>query len=216
MRFQITHDASSECLQVLCGERTALQEEAHHIWFQLLEDIGAHPISQSVKNNSVCIQIEGGSINKIKEIYFNSRFEKFLKNEFGIDWATHNFNVFEIDTLNIQSEYINYKFKIRLLKGDLNEWKSYDAEIKKLVYSDPYFAKNLKIKYKGRIRFVSVDYKSETIQTQGILAVRDFFIKKGFVQENIDTKSSIQMDKNKCQKTLKSMQSILKTAKTSA
>lgn len=212
MRFQITHDASSECLQVLCGERTALQQKAHSIWFKLLTDIDAYPISQSVENNSVCIQIEGGSITKIKEIYFNSRFEKFLKKEFKIDWSNHHFHVFEIDNPNIKSGYINYKFQVRLLEGDLNEWKSYDAEIEKLVYSAPYFAENLEIKYEGNLRFVSVDYESETIQTEAILAVRDFFANKGFDQKYIKTNSSIQMDNKKCQTKLKTLQSILKNA----
>ena len=88
-------------------------------------------------------------------------------------------------------EYINYKFQIRLIRGDLKKWKSFDEEIKKLVTSKPFEAKNLSIEYQGNIRFVSVDYRSETIQTSAVLAVRDFFHQKVFIQENIFTESSL-------------------------
>ncbi len=87
--------------------------------------------------------------------------------------------------------YINYKFKLRLVSGDLEEWKSFDQDIHDLVTADPFYAKNLKIRYAGNIRVVSVDYPSELHQTNAILAVSEFFKNKGMIQEHISYESSI-------------------------
>ena len=103
--------------------------------------------------------------------------------------------------------YINYKFKLRLLSGDLEEWKSFDQEIDDLVSADPFNAKNLKIRYVGNIRVVSVDYLSELHQTNAILAVAEFFKNKEMIQEHISYESSIG---KRCKSAMNEMDVIIK------
>ena len=103
--------------------------------------------------------------------------------------------------------YINYKFKLRLVSGDLGEWKSFDQEIDDLVTVEPFNAKNLKIRYAGNIRVVSVDYPSELHQTNAILAVAEFFKNKGMVQEHISYESSIG---KRCKSAMNEMEVIIK------
>lgn len=104
-------------------------------------------------------------------------------------------------------KYINYKFRLKLISGDLKEWKSCDQEIKNLVTAEPFNAKNLKIRYLGNIRIVSVDYPSELHQTKAILAVAELFRNKGIVQEHISYKSSIG---KRCKSAMNEMDRIIR------
>ena len=106
--------------------------------------------------------------------------------------------------------YINYKFKLRLVSGDLEEWKSFDQEIHDLVTAEPFNAKNLKIRYAGNIRVVSVDYPSELHQTNAILAVAEFFKNKEMIQEHISYESSIG---KRCKSAMNEMDVIIKEHK---
>ena len=106
--------------------------------------------------------------------------------------------------------YINYKFKLRLVSGVLEEWKSFDQEIHDLVTAEPFNAKNLKIRYAGNIRVVSVDYLSELHQTNAILAVAELFKSKGLIQEHISYKSSIGKS---CKSAMNEMDAIIKEHK---
>ena len=103
--------------------------------------------------------------------------------------------------------YINYKFKVRLVSGDLEEWKSFDQEIHDLVTAEPFNAKNLKIRYAGNIRVVSVDYLSELHQTNAILAVAELFKSKELIQEHISYESSIG---KRCKSAMNEMNVIIK------
>jgi len=80
---------------------------------------------------------------------------------------------------------IEFKFKIKLLKGDLEKWKSYDEEVWKVAKL--HGAKDLEVTYKKDIRYVSVKYKSLKDQQNGVIAVKDFFYEKGFTQTNVGT-----------------------------
>ena len=80
---------------------------------------------------------------------------------------------------------IEFKFKIKLLKGDLEKWKSYDEEVWEVAKL--HGAKDLEISYKKDIRYVSVKYKSLKDQQNGVIAVKDFFYEKGFIQTNVGT-----------------------------
>ena len=106
--------------------------------------------------------------------------------------------------------YINYKFKVRLVSGVLEEWKSFDQEIHDLVTADPFNAKNLKIRYAGNIRVVSVDYLSELQQANAILAVAELFKSKGLIQEHISYESSIG---KRCKSAMNEMDVIIKEHK---
>ena len=89
----------------------------------------------------------------------------------------------------------------------MEEWKSFDQEIHDLVTADPFNAKNLKIRYAGNIRVVSVDYPSELHQTNAILAVGEFFKNKGMIQEHISYESSIG---KRCKSAMNEMDVIIK------
>ena len=80
---------------------------------------------------------------------------------------------------------IEFNFKIKLLKGDLERWKSYDQKIREVTKL--HGAKDLEVSYKKDIRYVSVKYKSLKDQQNAVIAVKDFFYEKGLMQTTVGT-----------------------------
>ena len=75
---------------------------------------------------------------------------------------------------------IRFKFKVELIKGDLEKWKNYDETIREIIKL--YKGKNLKISYEENVRFVSVEYPSLKHLNNAVEEVGNFFKTEGFIQ----------------------------------
>ena len=79
---------------------------------------------------------------------------------------------------------IRFKFKVELIKGDLEKWKNYDETIREIIKL--YKGKNLKISYEENVRFVSVEYPSLKHLNNAVEKVANFFKTEGFIQRCVD------------------------------
>ena len=79
---------------------------------------------------------------------------------------------------------IRFKFKVELIKGDLEKWKTYDERIREIIKL--YKGKKLIISYEENVRFVSVEYPSLKHLNNAVEKVANFFKTEGFIQRCAD------------------------------
>ena len=78
---------------------------------------------------------------------------------------------------------IRFEFTIKLIDGDLKNWKLHDQEIKEKIKMHQ--GTNLVMNYEKNYRFVSVCYPSLDHLNRAVEEIRKFFKEKGFIQKRI-------------------------------
>jgi len=91
--IKITHDVTPFGHQVLLGARTPEQSEAYNLWIADLAKMGATPCYQSINEGVCTILIEGGSVARIKDIYYSSKFSEFVYKHFLFQWKDYNLKI---------------------------------------------------------------------------------------------------------------------------
>ena len=77
-----------------------------------------------------------------------------------------------------------FTFSLKLVKGNLKEWKKFKPE--KVNGLKRYIGKNLKYRFEGDIKIVSVEYESFADLLNGIMMVSHLYQSHGFYQEVIE------------------------------
>jgi len=95
--IKITHDVTPFGHQVLLGARTPEQSEAYNLWIADLDKMGATPRYQTINEEVCTILIEGGSVPKIKDIYYESEFSEFVYKHFLFQWKDYNLRITLLD-----------------------------------------------------------------------------------------------------------------------